>query len=268
MQERLNEAVTMTTEPDARRVLRPTDAEAIRLAKTLVRTARHGALAVLEPGTGDPLASRVGVSTDSDGAPVTLISRLAAHTAALLADPRCSLLVGEPGRGDPLAHARISIAATARELPRGSDAETRVRARYLAHQPKARLYAELGDFRFFRLEPRTASLNGGFGRAYALTAADLLTADPANAEIAAMEAEVLAHMNEDHAEAVALLARHFAGASEGAWRIAGIDAEGIDLVHGDDMRRVCFETPLSAAAEIRPTLVRMAAAARQALGAG
>ncbi len=64
-----------------------TTEQAIRLAKTLLRTARSGALATLEPGTGWPIATRVGVSTDSDGAPVILISRLAAHTGALLADP-------------------------------------------------------------------------------------------------------------------------------------------------------------------------------------
>ncbi|RVB06934.1 HugZ family protein, partial [Mesorhizobium sp. M7A.F.Ca.CA.004.06.2.1] len=41
-------------------VIRETDAEAIRLAKTLLRSARFGALAVIEPQTGSPLASRVG----------------------------------------------------------------------------------------------------------------------------------------------------------------------------------------------------------------
>ena len=48
--------------------------EAIRLAKTLMRTARHGAIAVLDPRTGGPLASRVGVATDADGAPLILVS--------------------------------------------------------------------------------------------------------------------------------------------------------------------------------------------------
>ena len=55
-------------------VIRETDAEAIRLAKTLMRTARFGALAVIESGTGAPLASRVGVATDADGTPLILVS--------------------------------------------------------------------------------------------------------------------------------------------------------------------------------------------------
>src|SRR5262245_36792691 len=94
---------------ERRDVLRPTDEEAIRLGKTLVATARHGAIAVLDPETGAPLASRVGVATDADGAPIILVSMLAAHTRALIADPRCSLLVGEIGKGDPLAHPRITL---------------------------------------------------------------------------------------------------------------------------------------------------------------
>ena len=65
-------------------VIRETDAEAIRLAKTLIRTARYGALAVLDPETGAPLASRVGVATDVDGAPLILVSLLSAHTGRSL----------------------------------------------------------------------------------------------------------------------------------------------------------------------------------------
>ena len=185
-------------------VLRPTDADALRLGKELLRTARHGALATLNPETGAPQVTRVGVSTDFDGAPILLISGLAAHFPALAADGRCSLLLGEPGKGDPLAHSRLTIAATARILERDDPDSQRIAKRYLSHQPKARLYATLGDFRFVRLEPQSASLNGGFGKAYALTAADLLSSsDPA---LAAAEEHAVEHMNEDHADAVALYA--------------------------------------------------------------
>ena len=248
-------------------VLLPTTEQAVLLAKMLIRTARYGALATLEPDTGAPLASRVGVSTDTDGAPVILISRLAPHTSALLGDPRCSLLIGEPGKGDPLAHPRLSLSCHAEELEPGSADTSRAGGRYLRHQPKARLYAGLGDFRFFRLEPQRASLNGGFGRAYVLTAADLLTRNAANAEIAEAEPSAIVHMNEDHAAAVALYARHFANAPEGNWKLIGIDAEGIDLADGDDARRVVFDLPLSSAGDMRETLVRLASEAREALGA-
>ncbi|HEY9009927.1 MAG TPA: hypothetical protein VIN06_02820 [Devosia sp.] len=155
-------------------VLREVDADAIHLARQLIGEAKHGALAVLNPETRAPGISRVGVATDLDGTPVVLISRLAPHTAALLQDGRCALLLGEPGKGDPLAHPRISIDCQAIEIDRTSPDHHRIRGRYLTQQPKARLYVDLGDFRFFRLEPLGASLNGGFGKAYALTPEHLL----------------------------------------------------------------------------------------------
>ncbi|MBB1250392.1 pyridoxamine 5'-phosphate oxidase family protein [Rhizobium sp. G21] len=95
-------------------LIRPTDEEARKLARTLLRGARYGALAVLDPETGFPLATRTLVGADLDGAPVLLISRLAAHTRALAADPRCSLLVGEPRKGDPLAWPRLTVTGEAR----------------------------------------------------------------------------------------------------------------------------------------------------------
>lgn len=160
---------------EEKNVLREVDADAIELARTLLRTSTHGALAVLNAETAAPAVSRVGVCADVDGGPFILTSRLAPHTCAILKDARCALLLGEPGKGDPLPHPRISIDCLAREVDRESPEHERLRARYLGQQPKARLYADLGDFRFFRLEPISASLNGGFGKAYALTAEHLLT---------------------------------------------------------------------------------------------
>ncbi len=113
---------------DKPKVIRETDAEAIRLAKTLIRTRRYGALAVLDPQTGGPLVSRVGVATDLDGTPLILVSMLSAHTQALIADPRCSLLLGEPGKGDPLAHPRISLICRAERIERDSAEGQRISA--------------------------------------------------------------------------------------------------------------------------------------------
>lgn len=246
-------------------VLRQTDAQAIRLARNLMRTARYGALGVIEPETGRPQVSRVATATDLDGTPLILVSALAAHTSALMADPRASLLLGEPGKGDPLAHPRITLACNAKEIGRGMPSHARVARRYLCRQPKAKLYAGFADFTFFRLEPEGASLNGGFGKAYVLTAEDLVTVRAVDAGLEAMEEGVLAHMNDEHGEALSLYARHFAGASEGLWTMTGIDAEGFDLACGDDVRRVFFDRPVEDETDIRDTLVAMAADARRAL---
>jgi putative heme iron utilization protein len=244
-------------------VIRPTDEEAVRLAKTLVRSARHGALATLDPESGAPLASRVGVATDIDGAPLILVSMLAAHTRAVSADPRCSLLLGEAGKGDPLAHPRITLACRAARLERGTPEQARAERRYLNRNPKAALYAGLGDFWFFRLNIEGASLNGGFGKAYNLTAADLLA--PAPDGLAESEQSALDHINSDHLDAIKVYARHYGKASGDAWRITGFDAEGMDIAAGDDTRRIFFPKRLSAAGDLRKVLVEMAKDARAAL---
>lgn len=251
--------------PEEKSVLQHVDSDAIRLARTLLRTSRHGALAVLDTKTGAPAVSRVGVATDMDGSPILLISRLAPHTAALLADGRCALLLGDPGKGDPLAHARISIEALATEIDRDTPDHARLRTRYLSHQPKAKLYVDLGDFRFFRLEPQSASLNGGFGKAYALTPEHLLTRSAITAELAAREPGAVEHMNDDHFDSVDHYARFYLNAPQGNWTLAGIEEDGITIALGDDVRRIFFDAPLTSAEDMHITLVRMARTARAGL---
>ncbi|MDX8438470.1 HugZ family protein [Mesorhizobium australafricanum] len=251
------------TEPK-KDVVRETDAEAVRLAKALIRGARFGALAVIEPGTGAPLASRVGVATDIDGAPLILISMLSAHTGALVADPRCSLLLGEPGKGDPLAHPRISLACRALRLERGSADQIRAERRYLNRNPKANLYAGLGDFSFFRLEPERASLNGGFGKAYLLDRDDFITGGAIVEELAGSEQSALDHMNADHRDALSIYARHFGRAEGDGWIATGFDADGMDLAAPDATCRIFFPQPLQTVRELRSVLVEMAKTGRAA----
>lgn len=240
-------------------VLRPVDDDARAAAKTLIRTARFAALGALQ---GDwPAVSRVGLATDVDGAPIFPASTLTPHTAAMAADPRVSLLIGAPGKGDPLAHPRLTLFARAERLARGGAAHERARRRYLARHPKAALYIDFGDFAMVRAAPERAAFNGGFGKAYEMRAADL-RAEGDVAALAPLEAEAVAHMNEDHADAVALYAVRLAGAAEGAWRCVGIDPEGIDLAAGDAAARVAFPRPLESAEQLRPALVALAKRAR------
>jgi heme iron utilization protein len=156
---------------DKPQVLRETDEAARAQASAFVRESAHGALSTLEPGTGWPLASRVSLACDADSVPLILISRLSAHYGALQADARCSLLLGEPGDGDPLRHARITVVCLASIVP--PEQRPEAKAQFLQRHSQAELYADFSDFDFWRLVPQRASLNAGFGRAYALTAEDL-----------------------------------------------------------------------------------------------
>lgn len=168
----------MSAGPPPADPVRDVDDDARRLARRLLADAGHGALATLEPDTGHPMASRCAIALDADGVPLLLVSALSAHTGALRADPRCSILVGEPGAGDALAHPRLTVVGRARVILPGKQAATQARTRWLERHPKAALYVDFADFSFWRLEPERASLVGGFGRAYRLSPADLGVAQP------------------------------------------------------------------------------------------
>lgn len=157
-------------------VIRDTDNEARELARSLLKEARFASIGVLDPETGYPAVSRIILMTTSDGTPIILASRLSAHTQGILNDPRCSLLVGEPAdKGDPLVHPRMTVQCLAAQVDRESEEHAALREAFLARHPKSKLYIDFPDFSFFRLEPQKAALNGGFGRAFWLTAEDLKT---------------------------------------------------------------------------------------------
>lgn len=152
----------------------PADADARTLAQTLMSKARHASLAVIDPDQGGPGISMIAFGLDPQGVPLTLISGLAPHMAALKANPAASVMVGDPGpRGDPLAHPRLMIRAEAQLVERSSEDHTRLRDHWLVEHPKAKLYVDFADFAFARLIPVSGLLNGGFGRAFRLSAEDL-----------------------------------------------------------------------------------------------
>lgn len=147
------------------------DAKTLAALRSLVSGARHAAIATLEPETGHPICTRVGMVCHGDGTPLILVSMLAAHTPALLADPRCSLLVGEPGKGDALAHERATLFCWAERLTPGTKAADAAVAYYLEVNPKAKLYATLPDFMLLALKVERVSYNAGFGKAYHVSGA-------------------------------------------------------------------------------------------------
>lgn len=242
--------------------LLPVDDEARRLARLLMRQSRSGALATNDAEGGAPFASLVALATDIDGSPILLTSQLSIHTRLLDKDARCSLLLSAIGKGDPLAHPRLTLLAKAERIERGSEAEGAVRRRYLSLNPKAKLYVDFPDFGFWRLGVTAGSLNGGFGRAYRLEASDLILDMSAFPDFAQWEAQAIAHMNADHAEAVALYATRLCGGREGAWQIVGLDPEGLQLALGDEILRLAFPRPLKTAGDLRPVLMELARQAR------
>lgn len=230
-------------------------------AKSLIRMSKQGALATLSAAGGDPYCSLVNVATAPEGSPVMLVSTLALHTRNFLADPRVSLMLDERRAGDPLVGTRVMIAGRIETI--NADAELgAIRSRYLLRHPSAETFVDFKDFSFFRIAIRDVHLVAGFGRIIDI-AGDRVLTDVAGAnELLAGEAEAIAHMNADHAEANALYATRLLGGVDGAWRITGLDPEGADLACGDATLRLPFPERVLTLLQLRKTLVALASRAR------
>jgi heme iron utilization protein len=228
------------------------------LARRLVRTTLKASLATIDRHTGHPYPSLVLLATEPDGTPIFLISRLALHTRNLEADPRASLLIdGTGGLDDPMTGARVTLVGQAQ--PRSNATALR---RFLARHAAAEAYAGFADFSMYGLTINHGHFIGGFGRIVDLAAPCLMVnTNDAHALIGA-EPEIVAHMNQDHADAVGLYATELAGCAPGAWRMTAIDPEGLDLLHCTKAARVDFAAPVRTPVEARSALVALSALAR------
>lgn len=202
-------------------------------AKSLLRTAREAALATRDRASGAPFVTLVGVASDHSGAPLLLLSTLSSHTKNLAAEPGASLLLAAPHRrGDPLNRPRLTLIGALK--PAG---DPKARARYLARNPKAKLYAGFADFSMFRFETIAVHFNGGFGKAAPLAPAEIAT-DLAGAEALLDEEDaLLSAVNKRGAAFLSSLAGKSA-----RWRAMGLDPEGLDLAAGASAARVSFAT--------------------------
>ena len=236
--------------------------DAARLARSLLRRSRQGALATLMAESGDPYCSLVNVASHADGSPILLISRLALHTRNILADHRVSLMLDERAEGDPLEGSRIMLAGRAEQA--GADDLPLLRQRYLNAHPSAEAFVNFSDFSFFRIRPSGAHLVAGFGRIVDLKPEQFLT-DISDAG-ALLEAEqgAIDHMNADHRDAMNLYATKLLGAEAADWRCTGCDPDGMDMQAGTKALRLDFPRRIVTPAALRQTLKELADRARAA----
>jgi len=238
------------------------DFDAARLARSLLRRSRQGALATLMPGSGDPYCSLVNVASHPDGSPILLISRLALHTRNLLGDARASLMLDERAEGDPLEGSRIMLSGRA-EQASGDDVAI-LRRRYLNAHPSSEAFVNFKDFSFFRIRPTGAHLVAGFGRIVDLKPEQFLTGIADAAALLEAEQGAVDHMNADHRDAMNLYATKLLGAKTDDWRCTGCDPCGMDLQAGTTTLRLDFPQRIVTPAALRQILRQLADQARAA----
>lgn len=214
--------------------------DATGLARRLLRGVGTASLATLDPQSGYPLTTLVNIAALPDGSPLLYLSGLALHTRNLRADPRACLLIAASGKGDPLAHPRLSVVG--RSVKEESVA---ARERFLARHPKAALYVSLPDFAMWRFNIEACHLNGGFARARQLTPEAVLTAPEAVNIFSAGQTELLARLGKDYR---ARLARHLQAAVDKLGFLHA-DGDGLDLEVVGHWRRLDFGKPAANMAE-------------------
>ncbi len=252
--------------PSAPPPLRPPSSDArpsaAEQARTIAAATNAATLASLT-ADGHPWASLVAYGL-LGGTPVLCVSDLAEHGRNLAGDPRASLsVVAATIEPDPLAGSRITLAG---RVVRPSNAERdAARSAYLSAVPAARHYLDFSDFTLWLLKIERVRWVGGYGRMDSATGEQYVAAEPD--PVAPAAASAIAHLNADHADALAAMARAFGGYPDTENAVCtGIDRYGLDLrVHtprGVSYARVGFPERLDSASELRSTTAQLARTAQ------
>jgi putative heme iron utilization protein len=243
----------------------PTHAERCRTLAAQVTSATLSTIA-REP-RGFPYGSLVTVVVDDMGRPLLLLSELAEHTGNLQVHPEASVLLTEPlgGHDQPLALGRVTILGPCTKIAAAERAS--VRGVFLRQQPSASYYVDFDDFAFYRIEPTALRYVGGFGRMSWVSAEDYRAAEPD--PLAAAAAEILRHMNDDHAEALLSYARALAGIADAASAtMTAVDRYGFEIAavtpNGPRAGRLAFDVAVATPDDVRQSMVALGKRARAA----
>jgi putative heme iron utilization protein len=233
-------------------------------ARTLVHVARCGTLSTHSRKVdGFPFGSVAPYGVGAEGDPTFLISSMAMHTQNLAGDARASLLVTQPGwNDDPLAGARATLVGVVARVP--EEDRRSVREDYLERQPNARAWVDFDDFAFYRMTVAELYYVAGFGAMGWVDATEYrrAQADP----LAEHAAGIISHMNADHADALVLYCRAFAGVAVDEATMTAVDRLGfrVRVRVGDELRglRINFTREARTPLEARSVLVEMVKQAR------
>jgi putative heme iron utilization protein len=233
-------------------------------ARALVASTNVATLAT-HSSDGYPWASLVAFgSLGAAGSPVLFVSRLAEHARNLERDGRASLVVADPNPGpDVLAAGRVTLAGTAaRPAPELADM---ARDAYVAAVPSAKAYLAFRDFSLWILSVERVRWVGGYGRMDSVDAESYAAAETDPVARAAGAAK--AHLNDDHADALLVMAQALGGYPDAtAATCTSIDRYGLDLEldtpRGPAATRVGFAERVTAADGLRAATVELVRRAR------
>jgi putative heme iron utilization protein len=243
-------------------VAEPTFAER---ARTLMHVGRIGSLSTLSrKQPGFPFGSVMPYGLDDRGRPIFLISTMAMHTQNLHENPRASLLVTQAEfGGDPLGASRVTLVGNVAKVPEPD--VSGARKLYLDRYANSKYWVDFEDFSFYRMEVVDVYYVGGFGVMGWVSAGDYTQGKPD--PLADDATGIIEHMNADHADALILLAKTYAGLESQEAAMTSVDRLGFQLrlkTHeGARGARLAFVREVTNPREARSVLIEMVSQARQ-----
>lgn len=235
-----------------------------KLARSLFDRQENAVLCTAHAGLGGwPFGSITPYAVLPSGDAVLFLSDIAEHTRNLARDPRASLFVADPeAREKPQAGARLAILTRARRA--NPDERDATEACYFARFPQAQAMRSAHGFHTYVAEVDCVRWIAGFGEMGWLSRAQWSgTADP----LAAHAAGIVAHLNDDHRDAVAELVRAVCGLAVSDAVVRDLDRGGLMVAvtgpHGGTTARVPFTTVATTPDEVRQVVVAMLRALRK-----
>ena len=202
---------------------------------------------------GYPFGSVLPYCLDANGWPIIQVARISQHTRNIMAEPKVSLLIGEPGLDDVLTGKRLTIVGNAEEIEDTSSIEEH----YYRLFPQGKEYQKAHDSVFLRIKPVRSRYIGGFAQAFWFDNELLFAANPFFGDSGS---GVIRHMNEDHKSALMTYCRNTSIAFDGKDipTMVSVDSEGMHLKIGQRVVWIAFSEVVTDRVSLRQELVRMA----------
>ncbi len=233
------------------------------ISRNLIRTKEKAVLAtVMRETAGDPYASLVLTACDHQSNPLIFISDLAEHTKNIWENQRASMLFERTGGlNDPLSGARVTLQGKMTETE-----DPALLERFFKRHEQSRSYGKAHKFFLYKLEVERVHLVAGFGRIHWIDADEVLYDTSNVQDLVSAEEGIVNHMNEDHQDAIDLIANHLLKHEGTGWNMTGIDPEGFDIRLREQVSRMEFDEPLTRADDSRPAMIELVKRAREHAG--
>ena len=228
-------------------------------ARKLVRSMHSGVLSTISlSNKGFPFGSVTPYLMTEAGDIVIYASDIAQHSRNMKTDSHVSLCINDGSQDDSQASARVTVLAHAKP----DDVDEATQAQYFELFPKAKGYVQAHDFRFYLLRVERVRYIGGFGEIYWFSQSDWRE----NLHILGQQSTgIVAHMNEDHQDALNEMLKHFTTlkpSNSGANMISCF-ADGFHVVLDKQVVFIPFLEPLSGQNDARKAMVDLVKVCRE-----